>query len=200
MVAVLWAIPIALLMVYGRIGMKRYNVPDSITAEEVKKFRKKLGMTQKEFAELLGVSKPTVERWENSEKKITGPVVMLIDLLSEHDDWLENREIPEQKYSLRLWYMYKNKKCTLIDVDEVQQKIRIKNYTNNIMFRAFGANTNPNYVDYEEFLKSRCFPETRDKIKIQLDALGIPFYDPMLIIDKTQGRMAEDDFWIMIER
>lgn len=180
--------------------MKRYNVPDYITAEEIKKFRKKLGMTQKKFAELLGVSKPTVERWENGEKKITGPVVMLIDLLSEHDDWLENREIPEQKYSLRLWYMYKNKKCTLIDVDEVQQKIRIKNYTNNIMFRAFGANTNPNYVDYEEFLKSRCFPETRDKIKIQLDALGIPFYDPMLIIGKTQGRMAEDDFWIMIEK
>ena len=90
--------------------MKRYNVPDYITAEEIKKFRKKLGMTQKKFAELLGVSKPTVERWENGEKKITGPVVMLIDLLSEHDDWLENREIPEQKYSLRLWYMYKNKK------------------------------------------------------------------------------------------
>ena len=65
------------------------------------------------------------------------------------------------------------------------------------MFRAFGANTNPNYVDYEEFLKSRCFPETRDKIKIQLE---IPFYDPMLIIGKTQGRMAEDDFWIMIEK
>lgn len=68
------------------------------------------------------------------------------------------------------------------------------------MFRALGANTNPNYVDYGEFLKSRCFPETRDKIKIQLDALGIPFYDPMLIISKTQGRMAEDDFWIMIEK
>ena len=51
-----------------------------------------------------------------------------------------------------------------------------------------------------QFLKSRCFPETRDKIKIQLDALGIPFYDPMLIIGKTQGRMAEDDFWIMIEK
>ena len=85
-----------------------------------------------------------------------------------------------------------------MDVDEVEQKIRIKNYVNNIMFRAFGANSNPTYEDYQKFLKSRCFPETRDKIKIQLDALGIPFYDPMLIIRKTQGRMAEDDFWILI--
>ena len=179
-------------------GMKNYNISDYITAEELKNFRKKINLTQKEFAELIGVSKPTIERWETSDKGITGPVVLLIDLLSEHDEWLETREIPEQKYPLRLWYMYKNKKCTLIDVDEVEQKIRIKNYVNKIMFRAFGANSNPTYEDYQKFLKSRCFPETRDKIKIQLDALGIPFYDPMLIIRKTQGRMAEDDFWILI--
>lgn len=179
-------------------GMKNYNISDYITAEELKNFRKKINLTQKEFAELIGVSKPTIERWETSDKGITGPVVLLIDLLSEHDEWLETREIPEQKYPLRLWYMYKNKKCTLIDVDEVEQKIRIKNYVNNIMFRAFGANSNPTYEDYQKFLKSRCFPDTRDKIKIQLDALGIPFYDPMLIIRKTQGRMAEDDFWILI--
>ena len=63
-----------------------------------------------------------------------------------------------------------------------------------------GYTKNPTYEDYEEFLKSRCFPETRDKMKIQLEALGLPFYDPMLIIEKTQGRMAEDDFWILIER
>ena len=161
--------------------MKKYNISDYITAEELKNFRKKINLTQKEFAELIGVSKPTIERWETSEKGITGPVVLLIDLLSEHDEWLETREIPEQKYPLRLWYMYKNKKCTLIDVDEVEQKIRIKNYVNNIMFRAFGANSNPTYEDYQKFLKSRC-----------------PFYDPMLIIRKTQGRMAEDDFWILI--
>ena len=37
-------------------------------------------------------------------------------------------------------------------------------------------------------------------MKIQLEVLGLPFYDPMLIIEKTQGRMADDDFWILIER
>ena len=180
--------------------MKNYNVSDAITADELKGFRKKFGMTQKEFAKLLGVSKPTLERWESSEKKITGPVVLLMDVLSEHEEWLETREIPAPKYPLRMWYMYKNKKCTLIDVDEMNEKIWIKNYVRNIMFRAFGANSEPTYEDFREFLKSRCFPETRDKMKIQLEALGIPFYDPMLIIGKTQGRMAEDDFWILIER
>ena len=42
--------------------------------------------------------------------------------------------------------------------------------------------------------------ETRDKMKLVLKELDLPFYDPFLIIEKTQGRMAEDDFWIKIER
>lgn len=180
--------------------MKDYNVRKNITAEELKAFRKSLEMTQKEFAQFVGVSKPTIERWEHEDNTITGPMALLVDVLIENEQWLEEREVPVQKYGLRLWYMYKDKKCTLIDVDESNRKIRIKNYARNIMFRAFGVNTNPTYEDYEEFLSSRCFPETRDKIKIQLDALGIPFYDPMMIIDKTKGRMAEDDFWILIGR
>ena len=30
--------------------------------------------------------------------------------------------------------------------------------------------------------------------------IGLPFYDTFMIIEKTQGRMAEDDFWIRIEK
>lgn len=101
---------------------------------------------------------------------------------------------------VRMWYMYKNKVCTLIDVDEVKQIVQIKNYADNIMFRAFGSNQEPDIEDYREFLESRCFPRTRDKMKLVLKDLGIPFYDPYLIIQKTEGRMAEDDFWIRIEK
>ena len=79
-------------------------------------------------------------------------------------------------------------------------KVTIKNFTKNLQFRAFGINTEPTYEDYQEFLEARCFPRTRDKMKIQLEALDIPFYDPMLIIEKTQGRMAEDHFWLDIKR
>jgi len=43
-------------------------------------------------------------------------------------------------------------------------------------------------------------PESRDKMKLILKDLGLPFYDPIMIIEKTEGRMAEDDFWIRIER
>ena len=37
-------------------------------------------------------------------------------------------------------------------------------------------------------------PESRDKMKLILKDLGLPFYDPIMIIEKTEGRMAEDDF------
>ena len=67
------------------------------------------------------------------------------------------------------------------------------------MFTAFGNNTAPSIDDYNYFLESRCFPRTRDKMKLELERLDVPFYDPYMIIEKTQGRMAEDDFWIRIE-
>ena len=96
--------------------------------------------------------------------------------------------------------MYKNKPCALIDVDEAKKIVRIKNYVDNVQFTAFGSNTEPSIADYEDFLESRCLPKSRDKIKLELKELDIPFYDPYLIIKKTQGRMAEDDFWIQIEK
>ncbi len=37
-------------------------------------------------------------------------------------------------------------------------------------------------------------------MKLILKDLDLPFYDSLMIIEKTQGRMAEDDFWIRIER
>ena len=69
-----------------------------------------------------------------------------------------------------------------------------------IVYKAFGRNEKPTFEEYEEFLESRCFPRQRDKIKLVLEDLNLPFYDPFMIIEKTEGRMAEDDFWIRIER
>lgn len=180
--------------------MNKYVIPKSITGKEIKEVRQSLDMTQKEFAEFLGCSIPTVERWESGKKDITGPVVTLLEIIRRDTEIPEKLEIPDRKYRLRLYYMYENMVCTVIDADEVIRKVRIKNYTDNLLFRAFGKNTEPDFDDYEEFLKSRCFPETRDKLKLELKRLDIPFYDPILIIEKTGGRMADDNFWVRIER
>ena len=176
-----------------------FAIPQYTTANELRRIRKLLGLTQKEFALLTGVSKPTIERWETTDKKITGPIVLTIKMLEAFPDYVDGLIIPPKEYPLRLKYMHRQNLCTIIDVDEVKQSVKIINYTNNLLFRAFGVNTTPTFADYEEFLESRCFPHTRDKMKLILEDLNLPVYDPFLIIQKTQGRMAEDHFWIEIE-
>lgn len=179
---------------------KSFAVADSVTGEEIKQIRKKLNVTQQEFSALVSVSKKTIERWETGDKVVTGPIVTLVKILSEYPQIAENLRILDKKYDVRLWYMYKEQICTVIDVDERGRRLNIQNYTNDYMFRAFGREEKPTFEQYEEFLESRCFPRSRDKMKLILKDLDLPFYDPMMIIEKTQGKMAEDDFWIRIER
>ncbi len=177
-----------------------FITPQYVVAQEIKNIRKKLGLTQKEFAMLVNCSKVTLERWETSKEPIAGPICLVLKMLERYPEYVEDIKVPKKSTSIRLWYMYKQDVCTIIDVNEMNKEVCIKNYTDNLMFRAFGVEEHPNYEAYMEFLKSRCFPESRDKMKLVLKDLDLPFYDPFMIIEKTEGRMAEDDFWIRIER
>ncbi len=179
---------------------KSFILPDDISAEQIRKARKVLRLKQVELAELANVSVKTVERWESQETKVTGPVVTLLQVLLNNPQILESIKVPKKELPLRLWYMYKNEVCTIIDVDETTKRVKVHNFTQDLLFRAFGKRENITFEEYEEFLESRCFPRSRDKMKLILRELDIPFYDPMLIIEKTDGRMAEDDFWIRLER
>ncbi len=179
---------------------KKFTTPEYITARAIKEVRKQLGLTQKDFALLINTSKPTVERWERSEEPITGPICLLLEVLKRHPDYVESIKLPKKTMPVRLWYMHNQTVCTIIDVNDIKREVKIYNYTDNVMFRAFGQEEKPDYQMYQEFLESRCFPESRDKMKLILKDLDLPFYDPFMIIEKTEGRMAEDDFWIKIER
>ena len=180
--------------------MKQYAITRTVSGEEIKACRKRMGLTQAEFAGLVNSSKKTVERWEGAEAGVSGPIVSLVKVLSENLQIEEKLVIPEKVYPVRLKYMHKSEICTIIDVDEVSRKIKIHNYTQYPLMRAFGRVEAPTFDQYEEFLESRCFPRTRDKMKLILKDLDLPFYEPFMIIEKTEGRMAEDDFWIQIER
>lgn len=184
----------------GNKMMKRFAISDVLYGHEIKTMRKRLGYTQADFARLVNVTVKTVERWESGSKPINGPVVTLLKMFDMDLDMVERLEIPEKKYPMRLYYMHNNDICTVIDVDVRREKIAILNYTEDRLKRAFGKEESPDYKTYEEFLESRCFPRSRDKMKLILKDLDLPFYDPLLIIEKTEGRMAEDKFWIKIER
>lgn len=87
---------------------------------------------------------------------------------------------------------------SIITADYIQQVVTVENYTDEILDTAFGVNKNPTWKDFEDFLEDRCFPRTRHYMKWILQDLGLQFYDPLAIIRKTNGRMAEDDLWIEI--
>lgn len=50
-----------------------YITINELTSNDIKTIRGMIGMSQRELAELLNVSKPTVERWESGKTKISGP-------------------------------------------------------------------------------------------------------------------------------
>lgn len=180
--------------------VRNYVINESISGEDLRRVRRLLNMTQKEFADFANCSKRTVENWETKDEPVKGPIVTLVEILLRRPDIADKLRLEDNSLKLRLLYMYENTVCTVIDVDEPKRIVKIRNYVVDPLYRAFGVNTEPSYEDYEEFLKSRCFPETRDKMKLELKRLGLPFYDPVMIIEKTEGRMAEDKFRIKIER
>ena len=53
-----------------------------MTPDDLRTARKTLGLSQAEFARVVGVSSDrTVRRWEDAERDIPGPVVVLTGLL-----------------------------------------------------------------------------------------------------------------------
>ena len=81
-----------------------------------------------------------------------------------------------------------------------RQTIKIVNRTNDIMKRAFGINENPDWNDFEQFLEERCFPKSRAFRKTILKKIGADGYDTLQILEKTDGRTAEDNQYIRFTR
>ncbi len=103
---------------------------------------------------------------------------------------------PGGNYTLRIHYMHGNRICTIIDVDFLDEKIRIQNRTAHPLRRAFGVNENPDWEDFWQFLRDRCIPESRGYVKSILRGLGTSGYDPLEIAEAVQGRTAEDNMWM----
>ena len=88
--------------------------------------------------------------------------------------------------------------CTRIFADFTDKTVCIENYTDNLVKTAFGKNSMPTWDDLMAFLEERCVPQDRAGIREYLEALGLDEYNPLEIIKRTQGRMAEDDQWIEV--
>ena len=93
---------------------------------------------------------------------------------------------------LQLQFFHGDSLCTTILADETAEKVLIENHTDNPLYTAFGVNDNPGWQDYQNFLEERCIPKSRAGLQEYLNAIGVDEYNPLEIIRKTKGRMAED--------
>ena len=90
--------------------------------------------------------------------------------------------------------------CTLIYADKTAQDLCAENHTDTLVKTAFGKNSLPTWADLEAFLEERCIPRQRAGLREYLEALGLEEYDPLAMIQKTKGRMAEDDQWMEVRQ
>lgn len=109
-----------------------------------------------------------------------------------------HKVIGEAAARTRMIYVYMDREepATLIDACAATRRVRILNFTDDLISRAFGIREKPTWEDYEEFLETRCMPRTRYGVRDELRRLGLDCYDPVLIIDKTEGRVYEDSQWL----
>jgi DNA-binding transcriptional regulator YiaG len=102
----------------GEFMKKRLFVtPEYTTAREIKQIRKELHLTQKEFAEFINCSKPTIERWERSKEVIRGPIVPFLKMLQKYPEYEQEVKVPEKVWPLRIGcFFLLSKKYLLIHI------------------------------------------------------------------------------------
>ncbi|MCD8396168.1 MAG: helix-turn-helix domain-containing protein [Lachnospiraceae bacterium] len=173
-------------------GRKRRLSPEQL--EQIRQAYAE-GRTITELAKEYGISRQTLSGYLNESREVE-------NVIKSASKWKKlNREFPSEhleKYSMRMDYMCREELCTVILISFRDQEILIRNHTMDVIHRAFGIKEKPDWKDFEEFLEDRCFPRTRFQLQMILSDLGLDFYDPLAIIEKTQGKMAEDLQWIRI--
>ena len=100
---------------------------------------------------------------------------------------------------MKLEFYDKESLCTKIIADFTDETLSVENTTENIVKTAFGKNEAPTWEDFQNFLEERCVPRSRSGIREYLETIGVESYEPLEIIKKTNGRMAEDNQWIKWE-
>lgn len=112
--------------------------------------------------------------------------------------FLDNGKLKNDKLMILSYYDGETL-CTKIAANISERTLVAENYTADPISRAFGNNA-PTWEDLQSFLEDRCIPRTRGGLREYLEEIGVDTYAPLEIIQKTQGRMAEDNQWLKVEQ
>ncbi len=173
----------------------------ALTAQEIVQIRKQLeqGRTMTELAKEYHVSRQTLFKYLNPKEDTDDTIKRIYRTANQ---WMRlNRCFGAEDvtdYTIRMDFMDGDECCTCLLVDCMRKRILIRNTTDELIHRAFGIKSKPSWEDFEAFLEDRCFPRTRGHLKLVLEDVGVDSYDPLAIVEKTGGRMAEDNQWLKI--
>lgn len=170
------------------------------TEEQITEIRKKReqGVTVSALAKEYGVSRQTLSGYLNKKEQQMDAIIESYRVWRDLNRSFKN--VDPIDYTMRMDFMCEDKCCTQILINFLRQQIEIINTTDNATLRAFGNKVKPTWADFEEFLEERCVPRSRDNIRMILEDLNMDYYDPLSIVEETQGRMGEDMMWIKITR
>lgn len=165
----------------------------SQTAKELKELKKGMvvrrrgrpGLEDSQKARILALYQQGKSMRQVAEE--TGTVVSTV-----------HKVIAQAAARTRVVYLYMDREepATLIDACNATRRVKIINFTDDLISRAFGIRTEPTWEDYEAFLETRCMPRTRYGVREELRYMGLDSYDPVRIIEKTAGRVYEDHQWL----
>lgn len=75
------------------LGLELFMMDGLMSATRIKKIRKKYGMNQSDFADLLGVKYPTFCSWEKGVRNPSSPSCALLQIAEKHPAiFLQNRK------------------------------------------------------------------------------------------------------------
>lgn len=193
------------LMANNKSGRKRRFKPDIINKiiEEHNN-----GRSVSELAEEYGVSRQTMSFYIHEvaaelEISRSDTTAMLVREMSYWKKLNKDFDLsPEElsDYKARYDYMLGDDLLTAILVDFMHEQIVTVNYSSHPMKRAFGVKRCPTWNDFMKFIEDRCVPRSRDHMKVILRDYKLDSYDPFAIVERTGGRMAEDERYIKIYR
>jgi DNA-binding transcriptional regulator YiaG len=63
------------------------SIEEIPTGEQIRRLRRRMHLTQQEFADLLWVTKLTITRWETSSRICKGPALRLLNILEKFQLW-----------------------------------------------------------------------------------------------------------------
>ena len=170
----------------------------ALTKEQIDQIRARheAGETLTALAGEYHVSRQTLSGYVNGKNTEAEQIYRTIRKWAELNHRFRGIDVAD--YSMRMDFMCEDELCTTILIDFQRHRIAVQNETEDIIHRAIGIKAKPTWEDFEEFLESRCFPRTRDHLRLVLEDVGVDSYDPLAIVEKTKGRMAEDLQWIKI--